>query len=117
VLQLRQPLLEIRRLDRVQLQVHQRSQASSDPGVHFARKNIGDQSRHRVAHRDRTVQCRQWIATFGSNTALASASDSAQFRGLVGIGMKKAQPALGGRRGTGFPSLRPVPCNNFSFVL
>jgi len=40
------------------------------------------------------VQFRQRIDTFGGRRALAPASDSDQFRNLVGIGVKETQTAL-----------------------
>ena len=71
--QLREALLEIRFLDRAQLQVHQRRQPGSNPGVQLARVDISDQPRYRISHSGRAVQIRQRIGLNRDTTVLPSA--------------------------------------------
>jgi hypothetical protein len=63
--------------------------------VKFARVDIGDQSGDRVSDSHCVVQVGQRIHA-DSNLTILLPPNPAQFHGLVGIGVKEAQSALGG---------------------
>jgi len=100
--------LQIGRFNRTQLQTQERRKTDRDPGVKFARIDFGDQAIQGVLHCHSCFQSGQWIGVPRGNRALASASDPAQLRGFVGIGVKKAQAACGGCRATGLACLSPA---------
>jgi hypothetical protein len=70
LLQLRHSQLQIRYRDRVQLEVHERRQASGDPGVNVTRNYIGDQPRRSIPKGNRIVQRRRRVTTFGLGSLL-----------------------------------------------
>jgi hypothetical protein len=82
--------------------------------MNFASFNIRDQLGHSLPHCSCSFQFGQWIGTFGYRTELAPATDPAQLRGLVRVGVKKAQTACGSSRLAGFPCLSPSFATIFS---
>lgn len=71
LLQLCESLLQIRGLDRAQLQIQKRCQARSDPRMNLTGIDVRDQLSHRVPHGERIVQGRQRIRVFACDMTIA----------------------------------------------